>query len=139
MPSISYYLRQQPVRVLADYMNAPRPDDSSASADANVDKRFVQLEYETMAGNPTGYPQWAAWQSSDEGFRIYKRFGTLRNRMIARQHELAALEEELSKLDKEEEADTKRDFRVRWRVEDSDPKWVDLINEIDAKLTQYRG
>jgi hypothetical protein len=56
-----------------------------------------------VAFYPLGYPNWAAYQNSNPTFRVYKRFGTLRNRILLhRQQELAKLEVQLNALDAEE-------------------------------------
>ena len=92
-----------------------------------------------MASYPLGYPSWAAYQNSDPTFRVYKRFGTLRNRVILyRQQELAKLEEQLNALDIED--DEKHNHRIRsLRKDTADPgsNRMDLIDQIDLKLEHY--
>lgn len=92
-----------------------------------------------MASYPLGYPSWAAYQNSDPTFRVYKRFGTLRNRVILyRQQELAKLEDQLNVLDIED--DEKHNHRIRsLRRDTADPdsKRMNLIDQIDSKLEHY--
>lgn len=81
----------------------------------------------------------AAYQNSDPTFRIYKRFGTLRNRVILyRQQELAILEAKLKQLDDED--NEKNNFRTRSMVydkADAESQRMKLIDQIDDKLKQY--
>jgi len=94
-----------------------------------------------VASYPLGYPSWAAYQNSDPTFRVYKRFGTLRNRVILyRQQELAKLEDQLNVLDIED--DEKHNHRIRsLRRDTADPdsKRMNLIDQIDSKLEHYDG
>lgn len=63
---------------------------------------------------PLGYPSWAAYQNLGPTFRVYKRFGTLRNRVILhRQYQLAKLEEALLALDKSDQAQDACRGRIR--------------------------
>jgi hypothetical protein len=92
-----------------------------------------------VAYYPLGYPSWAAYQNSDPTFRVYKRFGTLRNRVLLyRQQELAKLEDQLNALDAED--NNKHNHRIRSLRRDTadvDSKRMELINQIDAKLKHY--
>jgi hypothetical protein len=88
---------------------------------------------------PLGYPSWAAYQNSDPTFRVYKRFGTLRNRVILyRQQELAKLEEQLNALDIEDNEKYNHRIRsLRKDTADPDSKRMVLIDQIDSKLEHY--
>ncbi|KAF2174896.1 hypothetical protein K469DRAFT_704011 [Zopfia rhizophila CBS 207.26] len=103
------------------------------------DGRFNDLTYESVASYPLGYPSWAAYQNSEPTFRIYKRFGTLRNRVILyRQQELAKLEEKLNELDAEDDKHHNRRIRsLRQDRADKESKRMELIDEIDSKLKHY--
>jgi hypothetical protein len=88
---------------------------------------------------PRGYPQLAAFQNSDPNFRIYRRYGTLRNRVILyRQQELAIMEKELSDLDKEDD-EAKNGKTASYKKDRADPESqrLKLIGEIETKLKQY--
>jgi hypothetical protein len=88
---------------------------------------------------PLGYPSWASYQNSDPTFRVYRRFGTLRNRLLLyRQQELAKLEIQLKELDENDARD--HNLRIRSRrkdEEDADSKRMQLMDSIDAKLKTY--
>lgn len=86
-----------------------------------------------------GYPRWAAFQNSDPTFRVYKRFGTLRNRLLLyRQFELWELEEELRSLDEKDHQ--LNNFKTRSLMidgADTESKRVKLMDQIETKLKQY--
>lgn len=71
-------------------------------------------------------------------FSLYRKFGTLRNRVLLhRQHELNKLEKTLNNLDLEDNAED--DFKIQCINYDRDKgsQRTDLIDEIDAKLEHY--
>jgi hypothetical protein len=88
---------------------------------------------------PDGYPQLAAFQSSDSEFSVYRRFGTLRNRVLLhRQHELAKLEEKLFDLDKSDYKNHPHRIQsIRKDQADTESERTNLIETIDAKLKDY--
>jgi hypothetical protein len=94
-----------------------------------------------VSSYPLGYPKWAAYQNSDPTFRVYKRFGTLRNRLLLhRQHELAKLEEDLNILDENDakEKDTNGRIRsIKKDIGDSASRRSELMDTIDVKLKRY--
>jgi hypothetical protein len=92
-----------------------------------------------VADYPLGYPSWAAYQNSTPTFRVYKRFGTLRNRIILhRQYRLAKLEKQLLELDKSDKEHHKhRISSVRRDEEDNDSKRTKLIEDIERELKEY--
>lgn len=93
----------------------------------------------TVSAYPLGYPKWAAYQSCDPVFRVYKRFGTLRNRLLLhRQYELAKLEHDLNVLDEKDASEHNHRIRsIRRDVEDDESKRSLLMNTIDGKLKNY--
>ncbi|CAO2658157.1 Nn.00g074170.m01.CDS01 [Neocucurbitaria sp. VM-36] len=103
------------------------------------DGRFNDLHYESIGSYRVGYPHWAAYQNSDPSFKIYKRYGTLRNRVILyRQQEIAQLEEELNRLDEEDHKSGNGKTRsLLWDQEDADSKRMKLIDQIEEKLKRY--
>lgn len=103
------------------------------------DGRYDGLEFESIDGYPRGYPQFAATLNSDDNFRVYRRFGTLRNRIILhKQHELAKLEERLNELDKIDDKEHKHRIQsIRKDQCDQGSQRQTLINEIDQKLEHY--
>lgn len=61
-----------------------------------------------------GYPQAAAFLSSDRNFSLYRGYGFLRARLLlAHQQELAWLEEELDELDEDHARDPEKEIRLR--------------------------
>lgn len=88
---------------------------------------------------PRGYPEFAAWANSDQNFTVYRRFGTLRSRLILhRQFELATLEKKLLELDKRDEQTNR--YRITSLKDDrNDHKSARtvLIDDIDRRLEHY--
>lgn len=76
----------------------------------------------------------------DPNFAIYRRFGTLRNRVILqKQHELAKLEKDLEELDKRDHEDDERKFclsSIEFDQELSTERQT-LIQSIEGKLAEY--
>lgn len=92
--------------------------------------------------HPKGYPQLAAFVSSDENFLICRKYDFLRNRVLLyRQDELSCLERELIALD--EDNFKKRPLALRSRKHDEetddDPlySYKAVIQKIDNKLKEY--
>ncbi|KAJ9648280.1 hypothetical protein H2199_001133 [Coniosporium tulheliwenetii] len=118
---------------------ARKPDEvevvpsTSSSADEGVD------EMQNFDDYPSGYPQLAAVVNSDPNFRVYRRFGTLRNRvMFYRQHELAKLEERLQEMDlADDQAHPYRNQSIRRDKADPESERQALMDEIDQKLEHY--
>ena len=76
---------------------AERSKRASTSFTANRPHALIVDDYRR------GYPKFAAYINSDPDFRIYRRFGTLRNRVILyKQLELAELEQQLNALDEKD-------------------------------------
>jgi hypothetical protein len=101
-----------------------------------------------------GYPYFAAYINSDPNFRVYRRFGTLRNRVILhRQYELAKLEQQLNELDEkdwnespikiqcirrdQEEGCSSAGQQTNGGASSGDSQRTTLINKIDGKLKEY--
>src|SRR5271156_5343903 len=90
---------------------------------------------------PRDYPRLAAYIDSDVDERLYRRFGYLRTRLLLyRQDEIAELEEELEKLDKELEV--KEPYRLCSRRYDEEKKTddgrlQDLMSRLDSKMKEY--
>lgn len=94
---------------------------------------------------PQGYPRLAAVLQCDPNFPVYRRFKTLRHRVILhRQQELVQLERQLNDLDREDAEH--RPYRIRsleWdhqvatREGKSRSEREEIIDEIDSKLKQY--
>ena len=92
-----------------------------------------------MEDYPLVYPRLAACINADVNFRVYRRFGTLRNRVILhRQQELAKLESQLNELDAEDSRNYKhRITSIRRDKEDPESRRQPLIDEIDRKIVHY--
>ncbi|KAF2430123.1 hypothetical protein EJ08DRAFT_252447 [Tothia fuscella] len=104
------------------------------------DDRHDRVKHEKIKDYPAGYPQLAALLNSDPDYPIYRRFGTLRSRVLLhRQYELAKLESKLSELDQKDAIDSKyRLTSIRRDQADGDQsERTDLVNEIDQKLKNY--
>ncbi|GME27624.1 hypothetical protein BKCO1_17000149 [Neofusicoccum parvum] len=96
----------------------------------------------TVKEYPEGYPQLAAWINTDDNFRVYRRFGELRNRVLLQyQFKLAKLEAVLQKLD-EDDSNSKEaedNFRLSSIEYDQsqDDRRQSIIDDIDATLEKY--
>ncbi|KAF4545619.1 uncharacterized protein LTHEOB_4878 [Lasiodiplodia theobromae] len=109
-------------------------------SDIRMDDRYKDLKVKPIIAYADGYPQYAAFIDTDDNFRIYRRYGTLRNRvLLQRQLELALLEKKLDELD-ERDNNEPRKYRlasIQYDKEQGNSERVGLIEEIDRKLEQY--
>ena len=81
-----------------------------------------------------GYPNLAAFTSSDEDFAIYRRFGYLQARLLLdKQDQLRLLEEQLDHYDR---SDPMRSTRKGLTPEQYTPR-AKLLGEIEAVFTSY--
>jgi len=103
------------------------------------DSRFEEIKYERIDQYAKGYPRLAAFYNSDPDFRVFRRFGTLRNRLLLyRQHELVVLEKCLFDMDNtDSEKNEYRIQSIRKDKADEQSEREKLIDEIDCKLKQY--
>ena len=94
-----------------------------------------------MEDFPSGYPRVAAFLNSDADSRLYRRFGYLRNRLLLhRQDELVSLAEELAKMDKTDDSNPHRKYRLDLRREDEETTHCarkSLLGRIDKTLKDY--
>ncbi|OCK95286.1 uncharacterized protein K441DRAFT_658679 [Cenococcum geophilum 1.58] len=109
------------------------------SRDSWPDGRYDGLEFESIDSYAEGYPQFAAFVNSDDNFRVYRRFGTLRNRILLhRQQELAKLEERLNEIDGVDSREKKHRIQsIRKDQWDQESHRQVLIDEIDRRLEHY--
>ncbi|KAI1758573.1 hypothetical protein GGR53DRAFT_529297 [Hypoxylon sp. FL1150] len=83
---------------------------------------------------PDGYPQLSALIGSDDSFFVCRRFSNLRARLLLlKQDELSVLEEQLNKIDREEE----RPLRLGSQRSDSGAERKACLALIDEKLSNY--
>ncbi|MCJ1249480.1 hypothetical protein MMC30_006704 [Trapelia coarctata] len=89
--------------------------------------------------HPEGYPQLAAFINSDENFSICRRFGFLHQRVLLyRQDELRELEDQLIRLDDEDQEEMPQALKSRKRDDVREGSYrKGLINIIDDKLKEY--
>ncbi|OJD35407.1 uncharacterized protein BKCO1_17000149 [Diplodia corticola] len=110
---------------------------------AETDGRFANVKAKPVADYPAGYPQLASFIDCDSNFRVYRRFGQLRNRVLLhRQHELTQLEKELDDLDERDSTSNRVELSFRlasisYDEAQSDSPRKELIERIDAKLEHY--
>jgi hypothetical protein len=88
---------------------------------------------------PEGYPQLAAFLSSEENFMIYRKFGYLQSWLLLyKQDELRHLEGELDRQDRVHERDSPNDLRSRERDDARNPEGRKvLFGKIAEKLREY--
>ena len=83
---------------------------------------------------PDGYPNLAAFQSSDEYFAVYRRFGYLQSRLLLdKQDQLRILENELDTLDAK---DSWRSTRLGLTREEFEPRQA-LLDKIETVFVSY--
>lgn len=90
--------------------------------------------------HPPGYPRLAAFVDTDPNFKIYRRFGTLRNRIgQQKQYELARLERKLDELDQKDHDDDGKRFCLSSIEFDQElgTERQALLREIEKKLHEY--
>jgi hypothetical protein len=89
---------------------------------------------------PRGYPRFAAWASSDPNFRVFRRFNTLRVRLILlKQQEIARLEAQLDELD-EIDNNSNHGYGITSIHDDAheqESQHSVLLKLINEKLEQY--
>lgn len=87
---------------------------------------------------PLGYPRLAACINSDVNFVMYRKFGTLRSRVLLhRQDEINKLEKRLNDLDIRDDEEWNARVRSIKYDREQDSQRSDLVDEIDAKLEHY--
>lgn len=92
---------------------------------------------------PEGYPRLAAFLSSDQNFTLYRGFSYLHSRVLLDlQEDIACLERELDRRDKEDEANGERrrlrcvdQDRAKGRNEDRPRQ--EILADIKSKLIEY--
>jgi len=89
--------------------------------------------------HPEGYPQLAAFINSDENFSMCRRFGFLHQRVLLyRQDELRDLEDQLVRLDDEDQEEMPKALKSRKLDDVREGSYrKGLINTIDDKLKEY--
>lgn len=81
-----------------------------------------------------GYANLAAFQSSDEYFAVYRRFGYLQSRLLLdKQDQLRILENELDALDA---GDPMRHTRLELTPEEFEPRQA-LLDRIETVFVSY--
>jgi hypothetical protein len=88
---------------------------------------------------PEGYPQLAAFLSSEENFMIYRKFGYQQSRLLLhKQDELRHLERELDRKDRVHERTSPHDLRSRERDDARNPKGHKvLFGKIAKELREH--
>ncbi|KAL9479977.1 hypothetical protein ACSS6W_004763 [Trichoderma asperelloides] len=85
---------------------------------------------------PQGYPRYSALLNSDKSFQVWRRFSTLRTRLLLlKQDELSRLEEQLENIDAEDE----RSFPIFLgnNREDNNQDRKEILKKIDIALNDY--
>lgn len=95
-----------------------------------------------MEDYPRGYPRTAVYLNSDFDSALYRRFGDLHARsLLYKQIELTSLEEQLSKLDREDAQVSADGWKVTYSIHVKNGKRNEvrknLIEEIDQKMEAY--
>ena len=96
---------------------------------------------------PYGYPRLSSFLDSDDAFKIYRRFGTLRSRvLLCKQDELRRLESDLELLDFQDNANDegkrclrswKRDAKRSAESGTGTVGRASLLQTIETKLMEY--
>jgi hypothetical protein len=86
-------------------------------------------------------PHLAALVNTDDAFRIFRRFGSLRGRLILqRQIEIVELEQQLEKLDKSSAVAEKSDWKLQPEEvvdDDWDSVQKNLLSKLEDKIVKY--
>ena len=92
-----------------------------------------------IESHPKGYPQLAAFINSDENFSMCRRFGFLHQRVLLyRQDELRDLEDQLIRLDDEDQEEMPKALKSRKLDDVREGSYRKaLIQTIDDKLKEY--
>jgi hypothetical protein len=87
-----------------------------------------------------GWPRLAAFHNQSDSCAVYRRFGLLFCRLLLQlQGELTLLEEKLLQLDKQDDSDENKRYRLRTSFDKAtwDPAKRDMLKEIHEKLNAY--
>ena len=113
---------------------------SSSQSSSHQASRIIKLIQSVVDDHPRGYPQLAAFASSDDNFLMCRRFGYLHSRVLLhRQDELAELEKTLLAMDEEDAELDELALQSRRRDDGrpEEPSRKSLIAKIDTKLKDY--
>ncbi|KAH6610682.1 hypothetical protein Trco_000702 [Trichoderma cornu-damae] len=94
------------------------------------------LEESTIDNFPQGYPRFSALLASHKSFQLWRRFSTLRSRLLLlKQDELSQLEKQLKRLD---DVDGKRNPLILGNCRlDTNGGRRQVLDRIDAALVDY--
>jgi hypothetical protein len=88
----------------------------------------------TSKSLPSGYPRFAAFLGSHPSLHLFRRFATLRQRLLLRkQDQICALEKQLDETDKSES----RPLYLSSLRLDANPERKRILDEIDLALCSY--
>ncbi|KAF2460690.1 hypothetical protein BDY21DRAFT_336129 [Lineolata rhizophorae] len=124
-------------RSISHYLKRLLPSISEKEGSHSQDT--MEPDSPRIDAHPMGYPRLASLMNSDENFLITRRYGWLHNRvMLYRQDELRMLENQLMKLDQEDEESDPRALKSRKRDDQREGGLRRaLIKDIDDKLKEY--
>jgi hypothetical protein len=118
----------------------------SCKPNSSFERTTSATDTEVVEDFPPGYPQLAAFQSSESSFSIYRAFDYLHARVIVEmQDELRMLEDKLGKLDVKDDNETRakclssRSWDARQAKEDGKlcSERTTLLSKIRDKLVSY--
>ncbi|KAF3940494.1 hypothetical protein ABW19_dt0206471 [Dactylella cylindrospora] len=117
---------------------APNPDPENGPEGAEDEE---ERKRPTLKEIPLGYSYVAAFIDADEDFAVFRRFGTLKARvLLAQQAELEERELKLARIDKAEEVLAAQEEKVAdnstW-INDNNTERRALIADIAEKLRRY--
>lgn len=96
------------------------------------------LEVRSLEKFPDGYPNLAAFTSSDESFMIYRSFSYLQARILLfKQDEMRTLEEQLDALDAEDKNEYPDALYMRLSDEGRSHERRELLSKIETKYLEY--
>lgn len=95
-------------------------------------------EVRSLERFPDGYPNLAAFTSSDESFMIYRSFSYLQARILLfKQDEMRTLEEQLDALDAEDKNEYPDALYIRLSDEGRSHERRELLSKIETKYLEY--
>ncbi|ODM21461.1 hypothetical protein SI65_02305 [Aspergillus cristatus] len=114
---------------------SPRGRRSPPSDD--IEKQMIQsvpVPQPPTSDHPAGYPRFSAHIAADESSQIYRRFSTLRTRLLlSKQDSLSVLENKLDKIDRGEKCKVFLGSRRR----DRNQERHNVLLQIEAELAGY--
>ncbi|KAK4169543.1 hypothetical protein QBC43DRAFT_307950 [Cladorrhinum sp. PSN259] len=105
---------------------------------ASMENRTVLNLPQQLEDSPAGYPRYSALMAADMSYQVFRRFSRLRTRLLLlKQDELAALEKQLDKLDRDDEGNQDNKIRLLSCRADTNSERKVVIEKVKTGLSEY--